>query len=98
MRLTSTDQLESVQFDQRGLLPVIAQHAATGEVLMVAYANREAIERTIGSGVLWFYSRSRQALWQKGETSGNTQSVVELHLDCDGDALLARVLPAGPAC
>jgi phosphoribosyl-ATP pyrophosphohydrolase/phosphoribosyl-AMP cyclohydrolase len=98
MRLTSTEQLGGVRFDQHGLLPVIAQHASTGEVLMLAYANREALERTLTSSVLWLYSRSRQALWQKGETSGNLQHVVELQLDCDGDALLARVLPAGPAC
>ncbi|MEX2281460.1 MAG: bifunctional phosphoribosyl-AMP cyclohydrolase/phosphoribosyl-ATP diphosphatase HisIE [Gemmatimonadota bacterium] len=98
MRLTSTAHLERVRFDQHGLLPVIAQHANTGEVLTLAYANREAIERTLRSSVLWLYSRSRQALWQKGESSGNLQHVVELHLDCDADALLARVLPAGPAC
>jgi phosphoribosyl-ATP pyrophosphohydrolase/phosphoribosyl-AMP cyclohydrolase len=98
MRLERTAQLDDVRFDQHGLLPVIAQHAYTGEVLMLAYANREAVERTLASSVLWFYSRSRQALWQKGETSGNLQHVVELQLDCDGDALLARVLPDGPAC
>src|SRR5688572_18965247 len=98
MKLTSIAQLERVRFDQHGLLPVIAQHANTGEVLMLAYANREAIERTLRSSVLWLYSRSRQALWQKGETSGNLQQVVELRLDCDADALLARVLPDGPAC
>ena len=81
-----------------GLVPVVAQHADTGEVLMLAYANREALERTASDGVLWFFSRSRRALWKKGETSGNELRVVSLRSDCDGDAVLARVLPAGPAC
>ncbi|HSM36047.1 MAG TPA: bifunctional phosphoribosyl-AMP cyclohydrolase/phosphoribosyl-ATP diphosphatase HisIE [Longimicrobiales bacterium] len=80
------------------LVPVVAQHADTGEVLMLAYANREALDRTVSDGVLWFFSRSRRALWKKGETSGNELSVVSLRSDCDGDAVLARVLPAGPAC
>ncbi len=81
-----------------GLIPVIAQHAITGEVLMLAYANAEAITRTIDENVLWFYSRSRGTLWRKGDTSGNAMRVVELHGDCDSDAMLALVLPAGPAC
>jgi phosphoribosyl-ATP pyrophosphohydrolase/phosphoribosyl-AMP cyclohydrolase len=98
MKLESTDSLDKVRFDERGLVPVIAQHADTGEVLMLAYANREALARSLDTGLLWFYSRSRQSLWQKGETSGNTQRLTELLLDCDGDAVLARVLPAGPAC
>jgi phosphoribosyl-AMP cyclohydrolase / phosphoribosyl-ATP pyrophosphohydrolase len=98
MKLDTTEQLGSLQFDERGLVPVIAQHAHTGEVLMLAYANREAIERTLHDRQLWFYSRSRQALWRKGETSGNTQTLVALQIDCDGDALLAQVIPAGPAC
>ena len=98
MKLDSTDSLDQVRFDERGLVPVIAQHADTGEVLMLAYANREALSRTLDTGLLWFYSRSRQSLWQKGGTSGNTQRLIELLLDCDGDAVLARVLPAGPAC
>jgi phosphoribosyl-AMP cyclohydrolase / phosphoribosyl-ATP pyrophosphohydrolase len=98
MKLDSTDSLDKVRFDERGLVPVIAQHADTGEVLMLAYANREALSRTLDTGLLWFYSRSRQSLWQKGETSGNTQQLTELLIDCDGDAILARVLPAGPAC
>lgn len=98
MKIESAESLAGVRFDERGLVPVIAQHANTGEVLMLAFANREALERTLRSGLLWFFSRSRQTLWQKGETSGHTQQLVELRLDCDGDAVLARVLPAGPAC
>ena len=87
-----------VRYDANGLVPVIAQDAKTNEVLTLAYANREAVEKTLSSGEAHFYSRSRQELWRKGETSGNTQRVVEVRLDCDGDALLYRVDPAGPAC
>jgi len=98
MKLETTGQLYAVQFDERGLVVVIVQHAGTGEVLMQAYANRAALERTLQERGLWLYSRSRASLWKKGESSGNTQSVASLHLDCDGDAVLARVIPAGPAC
>ena len=80
------------------LTPLIAQHALTGEVLMLGYATPEALARTAESGLLTFHSRSRDRLWTKGETSGNTLRVVSLHRDCDDDALLARVLPAGPTC
>jgi phosphoribosyl-ATP pyrophosphohydrolase/phosphoribosyl-AMP cyclohydrolase len=90
--------IETIQFDERGLVPCIAQDAATGEVLMLAYANREALERTIESGEMHFWSRSRGALWHKGESSGNVQRVRELRYDCDADAVLALVDPAGPAC
>jgi phosphoribosyl-ATP pyrophosphohydrolase/phosphoribosyl-AMP cyclohydrolase len=90
--------LEDLRFDDRGLLPVVAQDAATGQVLMAAWANREALERTLATGELHFYSRSRQALWRKGETSGNTLALRELIADCDGDTLLARVIPSGPTC
>jgi phosphoribosyl-AMP cyclohydrolase / phosphoribosyl-ATP pyrophosphohydrolase len=89
---------EEIRFDERGLVPVIAQDANTGAVLTLAYATREAIERTLESGEAHYYSRSRQELWRKGATSGNTQRVVEVRVDCDGDALLYRVLPSGPAC
>jgi phosphoribosyl-ATP pyrophosphohydrolase/phosphoribosyl-AMP cyclohydrolase len=89
---------ERVRFGADGLAPVVAQDAATGEVLTLAYANREAVEQTLESGEAHYYSRSRQELWRKGETSGNTQRVVEVRLDCDGDALLYRVQPRGPAC
>ena len=87
-----------IRFDERGLVPVIAQDATTGAVLTLAYANREAVERTLESGEAHYYSRSRGELWRKGATSGNTQKVIEVRLDCDGDALLYRVEPRGPAC
>ena len=80
------------------LLPCIVQDARTGEVLTLAYMNDEALKRTRETGEMWFWSRSRQELWHKGATSGNTQAVRALRLDCDGDALLALVEPAGPAC
>ncbi len=89
---------EEIRFDERGLVPVIAQDANTGAVLTLAYANREALERTLSSGEAHYYSRSRGELWRKGSSSGNTQRVVEVRLDCDGDALLYRVEPRGPAC
>ena len=87
-----------IRFDERGLVSVIAQDATTGAVLTLAYANREAVERTLESGEAHYYSRSRDELWRKGATSGNTQRVVEVRVDCDGDALLYRVEPRGPAC
>jgi phosphoribosyl-ATP pyrophosphohydrolase/phosphoribosyl-AMP cyclohydrolase len=80
-----------------GLVTVVTQHASTGQVLMVAFADREALERTVTSGEMHYRSRSRGA-WHKGATSGNTQRVVSLAADCDGDAVLARVIPAGPSC
>ena len=85
-------------FDERGLLPCIAQDCESGEVLMFAYMNREALELTRRTGELHLWSRSRQRMWRKGETSGNVMSVRSLRLDCDGDCLLAFVAPAGPAC
>ena len=87
-----------VQFDERGLVPCIVQDRRTGEVLTLAYMNAEALERTRASGETWFWSRSRQELWHKGATSGNVQRVHELRWDCDADAVLALVEPAGPAC
>jgi phosphoribosyl-ATP pyrophosphohydrolase/phosphoribosyl-AMP cyclohydrolase len=90
---------ETLDFDKgAGLVPVIAQHWLTGEVLMLGYATRQALEASIDGGLLTFHSRSRGALWTKGETSGNTLRVVSLHGDCDGDAVLARVDPTGPTC
>ena len=89
---------EGICYDEQGLVPVVAQDASTGEVLMLAYASREAVERTIETGEAHYHSRSRGELWRKGATSGNTQRVVDVRLDCDGDALLYRVEPAGPAC
>ncbi|MCP9489031.1 MAG: bifunctional phosphoribosyl-AMP cyclohydrolase/phosphoribosyl-ATP diphosphatase HisIE [Solirubrobacteraceae bacterium MAG38_C4-C5] len=87
-----------IRFDSQGLVPVIVQDWASGEVLTLAYSNAEAVERTRATGELHLYSRSRQELWHKGATSGNTQTVRALRLDCDRDALLALVEPAGPAC
>jgi phosphoribosyl-ATP pyrophosphohydrolase/phosphoribosyl-AMP cyclohydrolase len=85
-------------FDAAGLIPVVVQDAASGDVLMVAYANQEALARTADSGLAHFWSRSREALWRKGETSGNGLRVRELLADCDRDALLMVVDPEGPAC
>ena len=93
-----TPAVDTVRFDEKGLVPVVAQDAATGDVLTLAYANREAVEKTLASGEAHYYSRSRSELWRKGATSGNTQRVVEVRLDCDGDALLYMVEPRGPAC
>jgi len=87
-----------IDFDERGLAPCIVQDAATGEVLTLAYVNEEALERTRETGEMHFWSRSRDELWHKGETSGNVQRVRELRYDCDADAVLALVDPAGPAC
>nr|WP_290668890.1 phosphoribosyl-AMP cyclohydrolase [Ardenticatena sp.] len=90
--------LDQLAWDDRGLVPVVVQDADTGEVLMVAWANRAAIERTQATGLAHFWSRSRRELWQKGATSGNLLHVVEIRVDCDADTLLYRVRPAGPAC
>jgi len=90
--------LDSVTFGTGGLLPAIVQDAGTGEVLMLAYMNREALEKTLVVGKSHFWSRSRQALWRKGETSGHEQAVREIRLDCDGDALLLIVDQKGVAC
>jgi phosphoribosyl-AMP cyclohydrolase / phosphoribosyl-ATP pyrophosphohydrolase len=87
-----------IKFDERGLVPAIVQNAETREVLMLAYMNQESLARTIETKQTWFWSRSRQELWHKGATSGNTQEVVSLALDCDGDAIVVLVKPAGPAC
>jgi phosphoribosyl-ATP pyrophosphohydrolase/phosphoribosyl-AMP cyclohydrolase len=87
-----------IAYDERGLVPVIVQDWRTGEVLTLAYANAEAVRRTRESGELHLYSRSRGEQWHKGATSGNTQALRALRIDCDGDALLALVEPAGPAC
>jgi phosphoribosyl-ATP pyrophosphohydrolase/phosphoribosyl-AMP cyclohydrolase len=87
-----------IVYDDRGLAPCVVQDWNTGEVLTLAYINAEALARTRETGELHLYSRSREALWHKGETSGNVQAVRALRLDCDGDAVLALVEPAGPAC
>lgn len=87
-----------MQFDEKGLIPAIVQHARSGEVLMLGYMNEAALRRTTESGLVTFWSRSRQSLWQKGETSGNVLRLVEIRQDCDGDALLVLAEPAGPTC
>lgn len=89
---------KAVGFDQSGLVPAIVQDARTREVLTLAYMNQESLTRTLESGETWFWSRSRNELWHKGETSGNTQQVVSLASDCDNDAIVVLVNPAGPAC
>jgi phosphoribosyl-AMP cyclohydrolase / phosphoribosyl-ATP pyrophosphohydrolase len=91
-------QPDDLEFDERGLLPVVVQDAGSGDVLMLAYANAEAVKRTMDSGTTWFWSRSRQEFWNKGATSGNTQKLVDLRYDCDADAVLYVVEPSGPAC
>ena len=87
-----------LKYDSRGLIPAIAQNAITGEVLMLAYMNSESLQRTLESGEVWFYSRSRQELWHKGSTSGNILVLKEIRHDCDSDTLLLSVEPAGPTC
>lgn len=88
----------NIRFDEKGLVPAIVQDAETKEVLTLAYMNEESLTKTLESGETWFYSRSRQELWHKGATSGNTQSVVSVKYDCDKDAVLVLVEPKGPAC
>lgn len=90
--------LDALAFNADGLLPAIAQDVDSGQVLMLAWMDRTAIERTLASGFAWYYSRSRSRYWQKGESSGHVQRLVEMRLDCDGDAILLRVRQQGPAC
>ncbi|MGR9048853.1 bifunctional phosphoribosyl-AMP cyclohydrolase/phosphoribosyl-ATP diphosphatase HisIE [Halobacillus faecis] len=90
--------LDDIQFDEQGLVPAIVQDAKSKAVLTLAYMNEESLKKTLEIGETVFYSRSRQELWHKGETSGNTQEVKSIHYDCDQDALLVQVVPSGPAC
>jgi phosphoribosyl-ATP pyrophosphohydrolase/phosphoribosyl-AMP cyclohydrolase len=90
--------ISEVKYDERGLVPAVVQNCETGEVLMVAFMNAESLAKTIETGETWFWSRSRQELWHKGETSGHTQRVTSIEIDCDGDTLLVKVEPRGPAC
>lgn len=90
--------LERIQFNADGLVPVIAQHHQSGEVLMMAWMNRESLMETMLTGQMTYWSRSRQSLWRKGETSGHRQTLVNMRLDCDGDTLLAQVEQVGAAC
>jgi len=96
--MTHPSILDSIAFDAQGLVPAIAQQHDTGEVLMLAWMNREAVAETLATGRVCYYSRSRGALWRKGETSGQVQRLIELRLDCDGDALLLLVDQPGVAC
>ncbi|CAN7207995.1 bifunctional phosphoribosyl-AMP cyclohydrolase/phosphoribosyl-ATP diphosphatase HisIE [Rossellomorea sp. LjRoot5] len=96
--MTNTDWITSVKYDDKGLVPAIVQDAVTKDVLTLAYMNETALKKTVETGETWFYSRSRQELWHKGETSGNTQTVENIMWDCDQDALLVRVTKKGPAC
>ncbi len=89
--------IDNLKFDEKGLITAVVQDAQTKEVLTVAYMNKESYEKTIETGETWFYSRSRQELWHKGETSGNTQKVVAMRADCDQDALVVEVLPKWPS-
>ena len=86
------------KFDRDGLVTVVATDVASGDLLMVAHMNAEALSRTVETGEAWYYSRSRQALWKKGESSGHVQRVVEMRVDCDQDAIWIKADPAGPAC
>ena len=93
-----TTMIDEIAFDERGLAPCVIQDAGTGEVLTLAWVNAEALERTIATGEMHLWSRSRDELWRKGATSGNVQRVRQIRYDCDADALVALVEPAGPAC
>jgi len=95
--MTNNDEMR-IRFDERGLVPAVVQDAATGDVLMVAWMNEEALRRTEESGQAHFWSRSRQELWHKGATSGNFMNVRGIWIDCDADTVLLKVNPAGPAC
>lgn len=90
--------IEDLEWDERGLLPAVVQDASSREILMLAYVSRESLHLCVQQGETWFWSRTRQALWHKGETSGNCQHIREIRADCDGDALILLVDPAGPAC
>ena len=96
--LTEAAFLAAVKFDERGLVPAIAQSAATGQVLMMAWMNRETLQATLANKEVTYWSRSRQKIWKKGETSGHTQRLVEALVDCDGDVVLLKVDQLGPAC
>ena len=94
----TTVDIPNLTYNDAGLIPCIVQDAKTREVLMMAWMNEESVRLTLDERTTWFFSRSRQELWHKGATSGNTQALVELRYDCDADCLLAQVEPAGPAC
>ena len=91
-------ELAKIKFDEHGLVPAVVQDVQTNAVVMLAYMNKESLKLTLETGYTWFWSRSRQELWNKGATSGNLQRVVEMYYDCDGDALLVKAELSGPAC
>ncbi len=97
-RTPLAEVLDALPYNQQGLIAAIAQDAVSKDVLMLGWMDRTAIERTLEEGQVWYYSRSRQTYWRKGETSGHTQSLVDMRFDCDGDALLVTVQQTGPAC
>jgi len=97
-QISASDLIAAVAFDAAGLVPAIAQDAKTGEVLMLAWMNKDALKRTLETGEVTYWSRSRQELWRKGATSGHTQRLIEAYIDCDGDTLLLKVEQVGPAC
>lgn len=97
-KLDRVVHLDGVQWDEQGLIPAIVQDAVSGVVLMLAYMNRESLSLSLERGETWFWSRSRQTLWHKGETSGNVQRIRRILVDCNADTLLVEVDPAGPAC
>jgi phosphoribosyl-ATP pyrophosphohydrolase/phosphoribosyl-AMP cyclohydrolase len=96
--VSENNWLSAVRFGPEGLVPVVVQERRSGDVLMVAYADRDALERTLSTGLAHYFSRSRKTLWRKGESSGHEQRVAEIRLDCDGDTVLYRVEQTGPAC
>ncbi|MED1952422.1 bifunctional phosphoribosyl-AMP cyclohydrolase/phosphoribosyl-ATP diphosphatase HisIE [Brevibacillus nitrificans] len=96
--MTAEIAWEQLKFDENGLIPAIVQDAVSKEVLTLAYMNKESLEKSLETKETWFWSRSRAELWHKGATSGNTQQIVSMRYDCDGDALVVRVVPNGPAC
>ncbi|OIO69265.1 MAG: phosphoribosyl-AMP cyclohydrolase [Zetaproteobacteria bacterium CG1_02_55_237] len=90
--------IDGIKFNEAGLVPAIAQDATSGRVLMMAWMNEEAVQQTIATGFAHYFSRSRNKQWQKGESSGHVQKVLEMYLDCDGDTLLLKIEQTGPAC
>ncbi len=98
LSLDTQSDLSQIQYNEQGLVPAIVQDVQTGQVLMLAYMNVESLSTSLKTGQTWFYSRSRDELWHKGEQSGNTQTIVQAFYDCDADTLLFHVVPAGPAC
>ena len=90
--------MEAIKFNEAGLVPAIAQDATSGRVLMMAWMNKEAVQHTLDTGYAHYYSRSRQAQWKKGESSGHVQKVLDMYLDCDGDTMLLKIEQTGPAC